>query len=178
MNNYFTDLTKTLKFKKTFPALKKKSLKQLLRHIKRHSTKKIKKHLNSKEIFTFRKFKETEIIKTIRELLKNKASTFKDIQVKIMVNSVHIYSQVLKNIFNDCVKSGNFPDILKYADTTPVFQKGDTTDKTSYRPISTLSNFSKVFEKLIYAQISLFIKPKLSKYLAGFRAEHNTQHTL
>ena len=40
-----------------------------------------------------------------------------------MVNSVHIYSQVLTNIFNDCVKSGNFPDILKYADITPVFKK-------------------------------------------------------
>ena len=40
-----------------------------------------------------------------------------------MVNSVHIYSQVLTNIFNDCVKSGNFPDILKYDDITPVFKK-------------------------------------------------------
>ena len=95
-----------------------------------------------------------------------------------MINSVHIYSQVFTNIFNDCVKSGNFPDILKYADITPVFKKGDTTDKTNYRPINTLSNFSKVFEKLIYAQINPFMEPKLSKYLAGFRAKHNTQHAL
>ena len=95
-----------------------------------------------------------------------------------MINSVHIYSQVFTNIFNDCVKSGNFPDILKYADITPVFKKGDTTDKTNYRPINTLSSFSKVFEKLIYAQINPFMEPKLSKYLAGFRAKHNTQHAL
>ena len=95
-----------------------------------------------------------------------------------MINSVHIYSQVLTNIFNDCVKSGKFPDILKYADITPVFKKGDTTDKTNYRPISTLSNFSKVFEKMIYAQINSFMEPKLSKFLAGFRAKHNTQHAL
>ena len=93
-----------------------------------------------------------------------------------MVNSVHIYSHVLTNIFNDCVKRGNFPDILKYADITPVFKKGDTTDKTNYRPISTLSNFSKVFEKMIYAQISSFMEPKLSKYPAGFHGKHNTQH--
>ena len=69
MNNYFTNLTKTLKFKKKSPALKKKSLKHLLRQFENHSSKKIKKH-NSKEIFTFREFKETEIIKTIKELPK------------------------------------------------------------------------------------------------------------
>ena len=95
-----------------------------------------------------------------------------------MVSSIHIYSQVLTNIFNNCVKSGNFPDILKYADTTPVIKKGDTTNKTNYRPICTLSNFSKVFEKLIYVQIDSLIEPKLSKYLAGFRAKRNTQHAL
>ena len=52
------------------------------------------------------------------------------------------------------------------------------TDKTNYRPISTFSNFSKVFEKMIYAQISSFMEPKLSKYLAGLRAKHNTHHAL
>ena len=52
------------------------------------------------------------------------------------------------------------------------------TDKKSYRPISTLSNFSKIFEKLIYIQINSFIDSKLSKYLAAFRKNHNTQHDL
>ena len=90
-----------------------------------------------------------------------------------MTKSVHIYSHLLTNIFNDCVKSGKFPNILKYADITPVFKKGDPTDKTNYRPISTLLNFSKVFEKMIYAQINSFMEPKLSKHLAGFRTKHN-----
>ena len=49
--------------------------------------------------------------------------------------------------------------------------------KTNYRLISTLSNFSKVFEKLIHAQMNSFMEPmELSKYLAGFRTKHNTQH--
>ena len=78
--------------------------------------------------------------------------------VKIIINSVHIYCKVLTNIFNDCVKSGKFPDVLKYADITPVFKIGDTTDKTNYRPISTLSNFSKDFEKMIYIQINSFME--------------------
>ena len=140
-------MRKTYKLKKISPALKKKSLKHISRHFKNHSPKKSKDHFNGKKIFTFREFQETEIIKTITELPKSKASIFKDIPVKIMISSVHIYSQVLTNIFNDCVKSGKFPDILTYADITPVSRKGDATDKTNYRPISTLSNFSKVLKK-------------------------------
>ena len=61
---------------------------------------------------------------------------------------------------------------------TPVFKKGDTTDKSNYRPISTLSNFSKIFEKLIYSHVNSYMEPKLSKFLAGFCRNHNTQHAL
>ena len=66
--------------------------------------------------------------------------------MKIIVNPVHIHSQVLTNIFNDCVKSGNFSDILKYADITKVFKKDLTTDKSNHRTISTFSIFSKVLK--------------------------------
>ena len=64
-----------------------------------------------------------------------------------MVNVVHIYSHVLTIMCNDCVKSDNFPVILKYAYITPVFKKGDRTDKTNYTSVSILSNVSNVFEK-------------------------------
>ena len=43
--------------------------------------------------------------------------------------------------------------------------------------ISTLSNFFKIFEKLIYNQIFEFMNHKLSKYITGFRKK-NIQHTL
>ena len=44
--------------------------------------------------------------------------------------------------------------------------------------MSTLSNISKVFEKLIYSQINTYMSDKFSKYLTGFRKNHNTQHAL
>ena len=61
-----------------------------------------------------------------------------------MATSVNIYSHALTKLFNECVKSGNFPDILKYTDITPVFKKGDTTEKSNYKPINTISK--KIFE--------------------------------
>ena len=59
--------------------------------------------------------------------------------------------------------------MLKKADITPVYKKGEITDKENYRPISTLSNLTKVFEKLLYNQIETFMTHKLSKLLTGFR---------
>ena len=60
----------------------------------------------------------------------------------------------------------------------PVFKKGDPTSKTDYRPMSTLSNFSKIFEKLIYLQLNNHIQNKSSIYLTDFQKNHDTQYAL
>jgi fructose-1,6-bisphosphatase/inositol monophosphatase family enzyme len=66
-----------------------------------------------------------------------------------------------------------FPDRLKYAVVNPLFKKGDRSSIANYKPISMLSSFSKVFEKVMYNQLY----EHLSKYsiLAeeefGFRAD-------
>ena len=51
-------------------------------------------------------------------------------------------------------------------------------DKQNYRPVSAISDLSKAFEKLIYSQINTYMSDKFSKYLTGFRKNHNTQHAL
>ena len=59
---------------------------------------------------------------------------------------------------------------------TLVYKNDDMNDKQNYGPVSTLSNLSKVFEKLIYSQINIYISDKFSKYLTVFRKNHNRQH--
>ena len=61
---------------------------------------------------------------------------------------------------------GKFRDILKKAEITPVYEKDNMSDKQNYRPVSTLSNLSNVFEKRIYSQINTYMSDKFSKYLA------------
>ena len=93
---------------------------------------------------------------------------FKDIPMRIIKNAAHVYSRRLTIILKNCIRNGKFSDTLKYADITPVFEKRDTTDKSNYRPTGTLSNFLKIFEKLIYNQVNSYMESKLSKYLVGF----------
>ena len=81
-------------------------------------------------------------------------------------------------IFNKSIKIAKFPDILKKAEVTPVYKKDNMKCKRNQRPISTLSDLSKIFKKLIYSQIITYMSDKFSKYLTEFRENHNTQHAL
>ena len=46
--------------------------------------------------------------------------------------------------------AGIFPQIWKSANVVPLYKKGEKTCKSNYRPISLLSNVSKVLERLVY----------------------------
>ena len=48
-------------------------------------------------------------------------------------------------IYNQSIETGIVPNILKVSQVTSVYKNGDATDPANYRPISTLSSFSKVF---------------------------------
>ena len=73
-----------------------------------------------------------------------------DIPTKIS----EIFTDFLYNNFNSCLKSGMFPDELKLAEVVPVYKKNDKKDKSNYRPISILSNISKIYEKCIQTQLN------------------------
>ena len=167
LNKYFTNLAKSLKLKKCI------SRKRFFNT----SVKKNKVTLRT-ETFSFREIRETERLEIIKSLPENEATVFKDFPMRIIEDAPHVDSRRLTIIFSNCIKNSKFPDILKYADITPVFKQRDTTDKNNYRPISILSNFLKIFEKLIYSQVNSYMEPKLSKNLAGFRRNYNTQHAL
>ena len=101
----------------------------------------------------------------IKELPRNKATVSNDIQVSALNESVSVYYEKLTDIFNNCKRSGTFPEILKKAEVIPVFKKNNPTLKTDYRQVSTLSHFSKIFELLIYLQLNNYLQKQFSIYL-------------
>ena len=76
------------------------------------------------------------------------------------------------------MKSSKFPSILTLADIIPVFKIGDKECKNNYRPVSILPNMLKIFERIIFSQISNYMESFLSKYQCGFRKGYSTQHRL
>ncbi len=74
---------------------------------------------------------------------------------------------------------GIFPDRLKYAIIKPIFKKkGDDQDITNYRPISLLTSFSKIIEKLIYNRLIEHISSYsiLADEQYGFKIFYSASH--
>ena len=72
---------------------------------------------------------------------------------KILKISAPFISSPLSYICNKSMLSGTFPTRLKYAIVKPLLTKGDKENVANYRPISLLTSFSKVFEKIIYDRL-------------------------
>ena len=74
--------------------------------------------------------------------------------------------------------TGTFPLVLKIAKVMPFFKKGDPSRCTNYRPISLLSNLSKIIEKLVRRRATDFLNQQNLFYdkQLGFRNSHSTTH--
>ena len=72
------------------------------------------------------------------------------------------------------------PDVFKVSKVTPVFKSGTLSDPSNYRPIATLSPFSKALERFIYDQLIKYLDKHdvLFKYQFGFRKNHSTEQAI
>ena len=91
----------------------------------------------------------------IKNIPNNKAARG-EIPLHILKQCGFTY-QMLTDCIIDALSQGIFPDSLKFANITPVHKKDEATDKQNYRPVSVLPLLSKVFEKVIYDQLSQYI---------------------
>ena len=139
----------------------------------------IKQNITDKnKVFSFRKVTKDEISSAIKTLNHKKATLSNDIPTKIIQRFGDIFTDFLYNNFNSCLESGMFPNELKLAEVIPVYKKNDKKDKSNYRPISILSNISKIYERCIQTQLNEYFAKFLSKFQCGFRKGFSTQHCL
>ena len=73
-----------------------------------------------------------------------------------------------------------FPDKNKIAKVIPVHKKSSTNDVNNYRPISLLSTFCKIMEKLMAARLNKFLDLHsiIFPNQFGFREGCSTTHSL
>ena len=118
------------------------------RHEKHPSVLKIKNNSKTKETFNFLNIVEKDISVIVKNLNSSKATTHKNIPIKIFKEHINVYIKEVTNIFNNMIDNAEFPDSFKRPDVTPVYKKGDTSLLNNYRPISVLPTLSKLIEKL------------------------------
>ena len=126
-----------------------------------------------------RKTNPQEIFEVIKKL-KNKSTLDTKINALKIANSSHSFTNILARIINRSFEEGIFPHQLKNARVIPVYKGSSKTDVSNYRPISLLSVFSKIYEKLMHTRIADFLElnGSLHDMQYGFRQGRSCEQAL
>lgn len=139
---------------------------------------------NTESTETNYKFKFDEIsINTVRNVInKMKNKNSKDhynISINIIKNIKNLIIVHLTSLFNQCIKSGIYPDILKVTKVIPI-HKGGSLNKSNFRPISLVPIISKIFETCLKNQITQHFENNKLFYRNqfGFRSKMTTNDAI
>ena len=114
------------------------------------------KYLTSERLQIF-EFTVEETYNVLLSLDVNKSVGPDGISNRMLRDTAYSSSVSLTDIFNYSLKTGIFPSDWKKANVSPIFKKGNRSEVKNYRPISLLSNVSKVFERLVYNQLYTYL---------------------
>lgn len=91
--------------------------------------------------------------------LKNKSSCgIDEYSSKTVKHCTEELTQPLTSIINKSFSLGQFPTKLKVSKVYPKHKKGPKTDPKNYRPISLISTFSKIIEKIVLKRLTTHLK--------------------
>ena len=113
-----------------------------------------------------------ELIKEIKSLNPKKSSEPDNISAKIINLCPNIFAENLTKIFNRTIEKCEYPVQMKMAKT--LYKKGKRYKANNYRPISLLSIFNKLLEKLLCRRVMKFLNANnIFKFQYGFRKLHS-----
>ena len=121
-----------------------------------------------------------EVIVSINSLNFYKSFGHDDIPPFFLRTACCVLAPTLCYFVDNAFRLGRFPRNCKIEKIVPLFKTGKTEELTNYRPISILTCFSKIFEKLIYSRLISFFRknPVLHDYQYGFRNGMSTTHAV
>ena len=116
--------------------------------------------VNSPGSFFFNPVSSSEIELEIMTIPQNKAHWLYSFPIHILRSAKHIISQPLSVLLNKSLEYGIYPTKLKLAKVIPIYKNHDPSDPSNYRPISLLSVFNRIFEKIMYYRLKSFLEKK------------------
>ena len=116
----------------------------------------------------FRPLVSEELKEIVHTFATGKAPGFDKIPTRIIKLTIEIIVEPFTKVIKLSLESGCSPDTLKITKVLLIFKSGDPERKENYRPISILSAFSKLYERVVYNSIYIL-------YLTDFNLLYNNQ---
>ena len=102
--------------------------------------------------------RHSEEFNILHSLHLRKSSGHDNIDSYFIRIACNVLTPYLTYLFHLSFEFGIFTDYPKTAKIIPIFKAEPKTEINNYRPISLLSNFSKILEKLFYSRLSKFLE--------------------
>ena len=126
------------------------------------------------------KFKPKEVRHILKNLKIEKATGKDQIPNRVLKACSAELASPLCRLFTLCFDNTCFPSQWKHASVIPLHKRSSKSDPTMYRPISLLSNISKIMEAVIAKSMKKFFlrHDLISNRQFGFRPNHSTSDIL
>ena len=127
--------------------------------------------------FFISEINQSEILGIVKSM-KNSFSQSNDKSSNFFIkNTIDYLLKPLTHCINLSLKSGIFPNCLKMSKIIPIHKNGPTDDIANYRPISIISHFSKILEKVVHSQLINFFEKYniISNSQYGFKRNSSTE---
>lgn len=132
---------------------------------------------NRNVTFHFKTVSEESVRKAINNLHSKSSTGFDGISTKLLKYLKDELIGNLTELINTSITRSEFPDLLKIAKVIPLHKKGDKTSMNNYRPVSLLSAFSKVYERIIHEQLYQYFESNniFNEFQYGYRKNRSTE---
>ena len=123
---------------------------------------------------------QKEVEKEIDKLRLDTSTEIDQIPVKFVKLAKDHISAPLTNIINRCIVTSSFPKPWKMARISPIPKVDEPLSDADYRPVSILPTLSKVFERLVLNQLTVYINEAalFGPTVSGLRKGHSTTTVL
>ena len=129
--------------------------------------------------FKFATTSNEEVLEIITNL-ENKSPGPHSIPVNLLKIIADLIITPLIKIISNSLTTGVFPDALKISKVIPIHKGNSSEELNNYRPISLLSIFDKIIEKIVHKRLYAFLEQNkiLYKNQFGFRKNNSTTFAL
>ena len=127
-------------------------------------------------MFSLKFIPMTIVHKLVREIEICKSSGIPDLSAQMLKDAFLVLVPELTHLFNESIQQGVYPKAWRSGFITPIPKDGDPLDPGNWRPISILPLPSKLLEKAIHHQVTIFLDNNnvLDDRQHGFRSHFST----
>jgi hypothetical protein len=122
----------------------------------------------------------SDVLSVANKLKPKTSCGHDDISTKLLKQTIGNIVEPITHVINRSFDTGIVPHEMKIAKIIPIYKSSDPSLLKNYRPVSLLTAFSKLIEKLMFNKLTSFLNSTntLFKHQYGFRAKHSTIHPI